>query len=125
MPKNRKKITCNLNLDENFAITYSGKAISQSKVPNSTIFEDMDVRLVSNDAARWNEGNILEIKAFYKVDFGEISYERHIAIFKNQLERTTSTQNFQQVNPNLVTLFLSQIASLPSAVQVCRTVSPR
>ena len=47
--KNEKKITC--NFDGNFAKTYSGKAITQSKVSNSTMFEDMDAGLVSNDAA--------------------------------------------------------------------------
>ena len=47
--KNGKKITC--NLARNFAITYSGKAITQSNMPNSIILEDIDADLVSNDAA--------------------------------------------------------------------------
>ena len=47
--KKWKKTTC--NFVGNFAITYCGKAITQSKVSNSTIFEDMDAGLVSNDAA--------------------------------------------------------------------------
>ena len=44
-----KKIAC--NFAGNFAIRYSGKAIKESKESNSTIFEDMDAGLVSNDAA--------------------------------------------------------------------------
>ena len=48
--KNGGKIfTC--NLARNFAITYSGKAIAQSKVPNATIFDDKDAGLVSYEAA--------------------------------------------------------------------------
>ena len=34
-----------------FCFTYSGKAIPQSKDPNSTSIEDIDIRLISNDAA--------------------------------------------------------------------------
>ena len=41
--RKKEKITC--NLAENFAITSSAKAITQSKVPNSTIFEDIDAGL--------------------------------------------------------------------------------
>ena len=48
--KCRKKIEKSLHA-RNFAITFSGKAIAQSKMPNSTIFEDMDAKLVSKDAA--------------------------------------------------------------------------
>ena len=47
--KKMEKFTC--NLAGNFAITYSGKEIKQSKVPNSTVFEDMDAGLFSNDVA--------------------------------------------------------------------------
>ena len=47
--KKMEKSTC--NFAGNFAITYSGKAITQSKGSNSTIFEEMDAGLVSNDAA--------------------------------------------------------------------------
>ena len=46
---NGKNFTC--NLAGYFAITYSGEAITQSKTPNSTIFEDIDAGLVSNDEA--------------------------------------------------------------------------
>ena len=49
MPKNGKKITC--NFAGNFAITFSGKAITQSKESNSTNFEDMDAGLISKDTA--------------------------------------------------------------------------
>ena len=47
----RKKWKKNYNFAGKLAITYSGKAITQSKVPNSTIFEDINDGLVSNDAA--------------------------------------------------------------------------
>ena len=43
MPKKGKKFTC--NLARNFSIAFSRKAITQSKVPNFTIFEDMDAEL--------------------------------------------------------------------------------
>ena len=48
----------------NSYITYSGKAIPQLKLPNSTNIENMDTGLVSNDAAGRNEANNLEIKVF-------------------------------------------------------------
>ena len=57
-----KKNAC--NLAGNFAITYSGKAITESKVPNSTNIEDMDAGFVSNGAGSWKEENTPEVKAF-------------------------------------------------------------
>ena len=47
--KKGEKIT--FDLAGNFAITYSGKAIKQSEVIYSSNIEDMDFKLVSNDAA--------------------------------------------------------------------------
>ena len=79
----REKITC--NLAGNFAITFSGKAITQSKVPNSTIFEDLDAGLISNDAAGWIEEKYFGIESSLKSRFREISCERHIAIFKKSV----------------------------------------
>ena len=49
MPKKMERNIC--NFAGNFAITYSGKIITQSEVSTSTIFEDMDAGLVSEDAA--------------------------------------------------------------------------
>ena len=46
-----------------FAITYSGKAIPQSKVSNSTNSKDMDTGLLSNDVGDLNKENSSGIKA--------------------------------------------------------------
>ena len=60
--KNGKKTT--FNLAGNFAVMYSGKAITLSKLPNSTNIEDMDVGLFSNDATSSNQKKTSGIKAF-------------------------------------------------------------
>ena len=51
--KKRKKNR--YNLAGIVSMTYSGNAILQSKVPNSTKIEDMDAELVSNNAAGCSE----------------------------------------------------------------------
>ena len=48
--ENGKKIRCILT--ENFASTYSGKEMTQSKVPSSINIEDMDAGWISNYAAK-------------------------------------------------------------------------
>ena len=60
MPKNGRNFTC--NLARNFAPTYSGKAITQSKIPNSTDIEIIDAELASHDAAGRDEENTSGIK---------------------------------------------------------------
>ena len=52
------------NLAENFAKTYSGKAITQSKVPSSSNIDDKDAGLVPNITTGWNEENASGIKSF-------------------------------------------------------------
>ena len=82
-PKNGKKFPC--NFARNFAIAYPGKAVTQSKVPNSSNIEDMHDKLASIDAAGWNEENTLEIKGFLKNRFTKISYGCPIAILKKSV----------------------------------------
>ena len=90
MPVKKEKNT--FILSGNLAITYSGIAITQLKVPNSNSIEDMDAELVSNNAAGRKEENTWGIKTLYKGDLDTsamnvISYLQKIIL--------TSTQNFQ------------------------------
>ena len=87
--KNWEKYAC--NFAGNFTITYSGKAITQSKVSNSTIFKNMDAGLVSNDTAGWIEEIILGLKAFQKVDLKKSAMNLILLSSKCQFEKTTST----------------------------------
>ena len=90
--KKWKKWKC--NFAGNFAITYSRKTITQSKVSNSTFFEDMDAGLLPNDAAGWIEENFLGLKSFQKVHWEKSAMNVILLSSKSQFERTISTQNF-------------------------------
>ena len=112
--KNEKKTGCNLSA--NFATTYSGETIPQSKEPNSTNTEDKATRLVSNDRAGRSEEDILSIKTFVGVD-QEKSVKKHIAIFEKSV--------WENQGLKLVTLFLFQNGgTFPSGGQIFRGYIP-
>ena len=59
--------TCNVG--GSFAIAYSGKSITRSKVQGSTYIEHMDTGIISYDAVGQNEANTSRIKTFQKGGF--------------------------------------------------------
>ena len=66
------------------------------------------------------EENISRFKALQKVDLEKSVWNVILLSSKSQFERTTSTQNFHLVEPNIVTLLVSDWIFL---IQVCRRLS--
>ena len=87
--KNWEKITC--NFAENFAITYSGKAITHQLHH----FWRYRCRISFKRRSSLTRRKYFGIKVFSKSRFKESAMNVILLSSKSQFERTTSTQNFQ------------------------------